>query len=326
VRLVQVNPMHTKKLKEVYDNSPNKTDRKDPKVIADIITLGHALTLVVPEGPAAELRRLTQARERSMTRRTALLNQLQNLVFLIFPEFIEVMKGVKCKSARYLLRHYPRPESIVRLGRTRLEHKLKEISRGRLGSDRAAVLYEAACNSGAVTEGKESMLFEIQEILDAIEASERFTGELERRMEQFLGMIPYSSYLLSMKGLGRITIAGIIGEVGDFEMYHTNKEMMKLAGLDLFEISSGAHTGKRHISKRGRPLLRKLLYYAALNTVKRGGVMHEKYQGYVRRGMIRTKALVAIARKLLTIIFALVRDHSVYVPEYGRAHALECVA
>jgi len=56
VQLVQVNPMHTKRLKELPGNSPLKTDRKDPKVIADIIELGHALTVVIPEGPAAELR------------------------------------------------------------------------------------------------------------------------------------------------------------------------------------------------------------------------------------------------------------------------------
>ena len=44
VKIVQVNPMHTKKMKEVNDNSPLKTDDKDPRVIADIIRLGHALT------------------------------------------------------------------------------------------------------------------------------------------------------------------------------------------------------------------------------------------------------------------------------------------
>jgi transposase len=42
VKVVQVNPMHTKKMKEVNDNSPLKTDEKDPRVIADIIRLGHA--------------------------------------------------------------------------------------------------------------------------------------------------------------------------------------------------------------------------------------------------------------------------------------------
>jgi len=50
VKIVQVNPMHTKRMKEVNDNSPLKTDDKDPRVIADIIRLGHALTVVVPEG------------------------------------------------------------------------------------------------------------------------------------------------------------------------------------------------------------------------------------------------------------------------------------
>ena len=91
VTMVQVNPLHTKRLKELQGNSPGKTDRKDPKVIADIIELGHALTVVIPEGAAAELRRLTQARERAIRRRTALFNQIQDLVFMVFPEFLQVM-------------------------------------------------------------------------------------------------------------------------------------------------------------------------------------------------------------------------------------------
>jgi transposase len=83
VRLVQVNPMHTKRLKEMTGNSPNKTDSKDPRVIADVISLGHALTVIVPEGAAAELRRLTQARERACKSRTAMINQLHHLVFCL---------------------------------------------------------------------------------------------------------------------------------------------------------------------------------------------------------------------------------------------------
>jgi len=74
VRIVQVNPMHTKKMKEINDNSPLKTDRKDPRVIADIIRLGHALSVVIPDGDAAYLRRLNNARERHNKERTALLN------------------------------------------------------------------------------------------------------------------------------------------------------------------------------------------------------------------------------------------------------------
>ena len=91
VKLVQINPAHSKRLKELTGNSPNKTDKKDPRVIADVIGLGHSLTLVIPEGAAAQLRRLTQARERAMKSRTAMLNQVQDSVYLVFPEFGKII-------------------------------------------------------------------------------------------------------------------------------------------------------------------------------------------------------------------------------------------
>jgi transposase len=323
VKLVQVNPLHTKRLKELQGNSPNKTDKKDPKVIADIIELGHALTVVIPEGTAAELRRLTQARERGMERRAALLSQLHDLVFILFPEFLQAMKSVRRKSAQYLLNHYPTPHDIIRLGLEPLTLILKKISRGRLGEERAKDLYEAAKMSAGIKEGKESILFEISGILTFIEASDRFIALLEERMSNYLKQIPYSKSILSIKGIGEITTAGLIGEVGDFRKFDTISEIEKLAGLNLFEISSGKHKGKRRISKRGRPLMRKLLYFAAINVVRKGGVMHEVYQRYLKRGMVKTKALIAIARKLLRVIFALVRDHSEYIKDYSKTQNLK---
>jgi transposase len=316
VRLVQVNPMHTKRLKELTGNSPLKTDRKDPKVIADIIELGHALTVVIPEGSAADLRRLTQGRERTIESRTRLFNQLQCLLVISFPEFLQVMKDVKTASAQYLLRHYPTAEEIVALGETSLATLLRKVSRGKLRADRARALFEAASKSVGVQEGRNSMLLEIRLMLETIASYDRFIDGLEAEMVRHLEQIPYSRVILSLKGIGPVTAAGLIGEVGDFTKFGTISEMMKLAGLDLYEVSSGKHRGKLRISKRGRPLIRKLLYLAALSTIRKGGVMHEWYQRALGRGMMKTKALVAVSRKLLGIIFALVRDHSVYVENY----------
>lgn len=317
VMLVQVNPLHTKRLKELQGNSPSKTDHKDPKVIADIIELGHALTVVIPEGTSAELRRLTQARERVIRRRTALFNQLQDLVFIIFPEFLHVIKDVKSKSSRYLLKHCPTPEDILGKSVDGLAEILKKVSRAKLGRDRAEALYEAALDSVGIREGQKSIVFEITETIVAIESCEQFIANIEKEMAEQLRHIPYSKCILSIKGIGTVTVAGLIGEVADFSHFKTISEIMKLAGLDLYEISSGKRKGKRRISKRGRPLLRKLLFFAALNTVRRGGVM----QGYYlscRQRMPRPKALVAVARKLLRIIFALVRDHSSYIRDYSK--------
>ena len=318
VRLVQVNPMHTKRLKELSGNSPLKTDRKDPKVIADIIELGHALTVVIPEGPAAELRRLTQGRERTITSRTRLFNQLQCLQASIFPEFLQVMKNVTTASAQHLIKHYPTPQDIVNLGEPALAAQLRKVSRGKLREDRARALFEASSASVGIRDGRSSMLQEVRLIVDTIALYDRFVEGLEADMVRYLEQVPYSHVILSLKGIGPVTAAGLIGEVGDFTKFGTISEVLKLAGLDLYEVSSGKHRGKLRISKRGRPHMRKLLYLAALSTVRKGGVMHDWYKRALGRGMIKTKALVAVSRKLLMIIFALVRNHSVYVENYSK--------
>lgn len=326
VVLVQVNPMHTKRLKELQGNSPNKTDRKDPRVIADIIELGHALTVVIPEGVAAELRRLTHARERATRRRTALFNQVQDSVFIIFPEFLQVMRDIKTRSAQYLLRHYPCPEDVVQCGLENLSFILRRISRGKLKKESVQALYAVAGHSVGLQEGRQAILLEIQEILSGIESADKFIEKLEQEMASLLPEIPYSHSILSLKGIGEVTAAGLIGEVGDFSKFHTLSEVLKMAGLNLFEISSGKHKGDRHITKRGRSLLRRILFFAALNTVRKGGVMYDTYQRHLGKGMPRMKALVAVERKLLGILFALARDHSEFIVEYSNLISLKKAA
>jgi transposase len=128
-----------------------------------------------------------------------------------------------------------------------------------------------------------------------------------------LQRIRFSDRLLSIKGLGIVSVAGIIGEVGDFSKFSTQSEIMKLAGLDLYEISSGKRKGQRRISKRGRGLLRKILFYAAIQMIRENGIMHDYYARLTGRGMEKMRALIAVSRKLLRIIHAIVRDNSDYV-------------
>ncbi len=325
VKLVQVNPMHTKRIKELTGNSPNKTDKKDPRVIADVISLGHALTVVVPEGTAAQLRRLTHARERAIGRRTAMNNQLQDLVFVIFPELGSIIKP-STKTGMYLIKNYPDPESIVSTGIGTLCNIVRKISRGRFGIERGKELYTAAEQSVGITEGKESVIFETSHLVSNIESENRYIESLEEQMIEHLEQIPYSHSILSIKGVGYITAAGLIGEVGDFNKFNTISEITKLAGLDLFEISSGKHKGQRRISKRGRPMMRKLLFFAAINMVKSNGIMHKKYKQMLDRGMLKMKALIAIARKILGLIFAIVRNSTMYIENYTKQNHYKLAA
>lgn len=325
VNLVQVNPMHTKRIKELTGNSPNKTDKKDPRVIADVISLGHALTLVVPEGAAAQLRRLAHARERAVKRKTALGNQLQHLVFVVFPELGDIVKPTT-KTGMYLIKNHLDPDSIVNLGFEKLHDIVRKVGRGRYNIDRVKRLYKAAKDSVGITEGKESLLLEVSHLVSNIENENRQLKILEEQMTLYLDQIPYSHSILSIKGIGKITVAGLVGEVGDFRKFKTISEITKLAGLDLFEVSSGKHKGLRRISKRGRALMRKLLFFAALNAVKSHGIMHAKYHTMLDNGTSKMKALVSVSRKLLRIIFALARDNTEYNEHYVGKHEYRLAA
>jgi len=326
VRLVQINPLHTKRLKELTGNSPNKTDRKDPRVIADVISLGHALTLVVPEGAAADLRRLIHARERAMKRRTALFNQLHSLMAVIFPEFLEVMKKISTKTALYLIKTHPTPQHIVAMGPECLRKVLKQMSCGKITEERARRLFEAAQESIGIQEGQQGILIEIQHLLSAVEKENGFIADLEKQMLSSLNQIPYSHSILSIKGIGKITAAGLIGEVGDFRKFRTIAEITKLAGLDLYEISSGKHKGQHRISKRGRSLMRKLLYFAVVNMIRAKGLLHKPWHQMVQRGMPTMKAMVALSRKLLRLIFALARDNTIYKENYTQTNICQVAA
>jgi transposase len=316
VMLVQVNPMHTKRIKELNGNSPLKTDDKDPRVIADIIRWGHSLSIIIPEGDAAYLRRLNNSRERHIRERTALLNQLQQLVFLLFPEFKKVMKDISCKTPIYLLKKYLTPMAISVLDKDELGAEMRKKSRGKFKEQHAERLISFAKNTVGIKEGVLGLSLDIQHILIQLEMLNTLIAEIESEMEMALGRIPYSPKLLSIKGLGVVSVAGIIGEVGDFKKFQKLAEIMKLAGLDLYEISSGKWKGRRKISKRGRSLMRKILYYAAIQTIRNNGILHDYYTRLTERGMKRMMALVAVSRKLLGIIYAIVRDDSEYIANF----------
>ena len=313
IQMVQVNPLHTKKVKEMRGNSPNKNDKKDPKVIADIISLNNGLTIVIPEGPAAELDRLVHLREILLEDKKRAYNQLESAIVPIFPEFLHVFKDLKIKTVEYLLKSYPTAELIIELGLEDLVGILWQFSRGRFGRNKAEQLYDAALTSAGIKEGVESTLLIIDNLYDKINLIIKQLKVVEEKIETKLEDIPYSSYIMSIKGIGPIITAVIIGEVGDLRKYSYAQQLQKLAGINLYEISSGKQKGQRHITKRGRHLLRKMLYYAAINVTKKDRILYDTYHLHIKKGMTKVQALTAISRKLIGIIYALVRDSSDYI-------------
>ncbi len=187
---------------------------------------------------------------------------------------------------------------------------------GRFGMREAELLTSLARDTVGIKEGVAGIVIDIRHILMQLQSVNGFIEEIETEVKKTLERIPSSARILSIRGLGVVTVGGLIGEVGDFLKFRTQSEIMKLAGFDLFEISSGKRKGQRHISKRGRSLLRKILFNAAVGTIRKDGIMCWHYERLIARGMVRTSALVVIAKKLLRIIHAMLRDGRDYIPNY----------
>ena len=220
------------------------------------------------------------------------------------------------KTVRFVLKNYTTPEKIGSLAKEVLGEDMRKRSWGKLGMKDAELLISAARQTVGIKEGVAGIVLDIQHIVAQLEIVERFISEIESEMVVTLGRIPCSARLLSIKGLGVVSVAGLIGEVGDFSKFRTQSEIMKLAGLDLYEVSSGKRKGQKRISKRGRSLMRKILYFAAIQMIKKNGIMHEYYESLIARRMLKMRALVAVMRKLLCIIHAILRDDRDYVGEY----------
>ena len=108
-----------------------------------------------------------------------------------------------------------------------------------------------------------------------------------------------------------------MAEIGDITRFNGVKPIQKLAGLALVEDSSGKHKGKTIISKRGRKRLRYHLYQGALALVSQNGEFKEVYEYYLTRDrnpLKKMQALMAIACKLLRILYVMMTKGVKYDP------------
>src|SRR4030042_5026757 len=96
------------------------------------------------------------------------INRLQKLSYMIFPEFLEIMRTVSSKSSLHLLQHYPTPDTIVTLGLEALAFSLRKTSRGRFNAGHAEKLFNAAQTSVGIKEGVDGIVMEIQHIIKEI--------------------------------------------------------------------------------------------------------------------------------------------------------------
>jgi transposase len=311
-KLVQVNPMHTKRSREMLDNSPSGSDPKSAITIAMMISEGKYLKVVLPRGVYAVLRELVIMRDTLMAERTAWLNRLYAALDRLFPEFTDVFKDVKGKTALYILQHYPSPQELLRKPADQLTVELRVKCHKSLSQRKIEMLQTKARETVGVKEAAHEISAQLINALGAVATMTEQVRVLEDELRQRVEEADESEILMSIRGIGLITTAIILGETGGLKHYDHARTILKLAGLNVYVVKSGKWEGEHRITKRGRALLRKALYLAALRLIQKGMALHEFYSRLVIREKRKKKAVIAAACRLVRIIYAMVRDQRKY--------------
>ncbi len=319
ITVVMVNPYHTKRAKELDDNSPTKSDKKDTLTIARLVRDGRYFEVYMPRDIFAELRVLSNSRMSLMKRHNALKNTITTVLDEYFPEFVAVFKcPFKGKASMQIMKTCPFPPLILELGVDGVLAEIKKVVKKTVGLKKARQLVETAKESVGVNYGITSAKLKLELMIEELELLTRQLERIERAMEKALADTGMKETILSIPGIGTVTAASFIGEIGDPLRFNHPRQISKMAGYNLVEDSSGKNQSGTSISKRGRKNLRNVLYQMAMTMVAVNTEMKELYQYLKTRPnnpLKKKQALVVISKKIVTVIYNLVKKQTEYKAE-----------
>ncbi len=309
--LVHVNPAAVHKSKELDDNDPSKNDRKDPKVIADLVTDGRYSFPYMPKEEYAQLRELSNLKIRTQESLTQCKNRLARWYSRYFPEFKEAYKNVVSKTAMIIMDMYPLPEDIVTLGVEGILQIWRNKKVRAAGESRAKKLYEAAKNSIGRKEAAAVARLEFQSIKEDLDRYQERMEAINKEVDEILPKIKNADKLFGIKGVGKATVLTFLSEVGDISRFENPKEIQKLAGYAIVTNDSCKHQGEKRISYRGRKRLRWALYQTALSVIGKNEEFRQIHQYYTTRKKNPLKGIqsvVAVACKMIRIFYKILTD------------------
>lgn len=318
ISVVQVNPYAVKQTKEVEDNSQLKDDRKDPKLIANLVKDGNFGMPYLPEKLYADIRRLSMFRDQLNEDRIRNLNRLHREMKIYFPEYKDAFGKIDGAFCLEVLKIAPFPDELVALGAEGIRQIWHDAKlRGR-GYTKAASIYEIAKKSVGIKEGADASKQAVKWFVNRILELNEQLSDIEEQLNQKCMEIPHAENILAISGIGENTLSGILAEMGDISRFDDVKEIQKLSGLGLVACSSGKHKGETKISHRGRKRLRYWLFQAAKSAVAHAEEFKELHVYYTTRKdnpLKRMQSLIVIACKILRVIYTILTKGTTYDPK-----------
>ncbi len=125
--------------------------------------------------------------------------------------------------------------------------------------------------------------------------------------------------ICTIPGVGKLTAVIALAETNGFNLIRNKKQLTSYAGLDVKEKLSGTSVkGKSRISKKGNTALRKAMHLPSLSAIKHDERFKEVYVRLVSRHGVKMKAIVAVQRKLLELIYLVHKNKTVYQKDYEK--------
>lgn len=318
ISVVQVNPHAVNKTKEVEDNSQAKNDKKDPKIIANLVKDGNYGMPYLPEDIYADMRALSMMRDQLTEDKVRNMNRLHRELKIVFPEYREALSKIDGDFTISLLKRGLLPSDLAKLGEEGIRKIWHEDKLKGAGYCRAKGIAYFAEKSVGLTQGGEARRKAIVFFANQIEYLTSELKEIEAMLAVKCSEIPFAENILEIKGLGSEITNGIVSELGDISRFDDAKEIQKLSGLGLVACSSGKHKGQTQISRRGRKRLRYWLFQGALSVVSHNEAFKQIHLYYTTRAvnpLKKMQSLIVIACKLLRIIFAILKKGVRFDPE-----------
>jgi len=289
----------------------SKTDARDAHVIADQARMRPDLGELEPgEQELAELQLLLARRRDLVTDQGRTITRLREALLSLFPA-LERALDLNSKGPLTLLTHYQTPTHLKRAGHKRIASYLR--NRGVKGSNKLAQKALSAARSQNVSLPAQNVASRIvaelaKDILGLKERIESIEEELQKR---FFAR-PEARILISLPGMGPILGAEFLVCVGDVSAFESADRLAAYAGLVPAARDSGKRVGNNKRMRGGNKILKRVFYQSAFSSLRSTPESRAFYDRKRAEGKRHTQALIALARRRVNVLWAMLRDGTTF--------------
>lgn len=321
-----INPIITKSSTN-FNIRKVHNDKIDSKKIAFVGLNPGIKTSIIPSDAILDIRNLEREYYHLRDCQSGFVNKLSAELRMAFPQFLQVFPKVSAKTPLKLLKDYPSPQAVIDAPEQDVTDLIRKT--GRIPQDKAALkcqkLRDAAAASKIFGHFLPSNKTRIKSYISMIESFEEQIGSIMQELEAVYDKNRDTDIgrqidlVQSFIGAGFLSAATLVGEIGDFKVFQSPRQLYAYFGLDPAVKQSGKFEGTRtHMSKRGSRVARRALHIMAVNSIAigrdkktRNPVLREYY---LKKCQAKPKmqALVAVMHKVCNIIFAILRDGKLF--------------